>query len=166
MKICIGGAVIETRDSLLATIYGLLSNPEQLRFCLDTNEWALACEEGLRWVAPIQASPRIVKKAVVMRGLHIPEGETVMAVQASANHDEGFGDAPGRFDIHRVTLPHHSFGEGTHSCLGSPAYRFLASQIVLPTLFNRFPCLTLAQPDQITFKGFAFRGLEALHVKL
>jgi len=110
MKICIGGAVIETRDALLSTIYGLLSNPEQLQYCINTNNWSLACEEGLRWVAPIQASPRIVKKAMVMRGLYIPEGETVMAVQGSANHDTEFGPEPERFNIHRNTKLHQSFG--------------------------------------------------------
>lgn len=166
MKICIGGAVIETRDALLSTIYGLLSNPEQLRHCMETNEWELACEEGLRWVAPIQASPRIVKKKLMMRGLDIPEGETVMAVQASANHDAGFGGAPERFDIHRVAAPHQSFGAGAHTCLGGPVYRLLATQIALPRLFERFPALTLAHPDQGAFKGFAFRGLVALHVTL
>jgi cytochrome P450 len=87
MKICIGGAVIETRDALLSTLYGLLSNPDQLRDCIASKKWGMACEEGLRWVAPIQASPRIVKKALVMRGLNIPQGETVMAIQASADLD-------------------------------------------------------------------------------
>ena len=166
MKICIGGAVIETRDALLSTLYGLLSNPNQLRHCKDTNDWASACEEGLRWVAPIQASPRIVKKALVMRGLHIPEGETVMAVQASANHDTVFGHRPEHFDIHRVATPHQSFGEGAHACLGGPVYRLLTSQVVLPKLFKRFPGLTLANADPITFKGFAFRGPLALQVML
>jgi cytochrome P450 len=166
MKVCIGGAVIETRDALLSTIHGLLSNPDQLRHCIETSDWTLACEEGLRWVAPIQASPRIVKKALMMRGLYIPEGEAVMAVQASANHDVNFGDTPQRFYAHRVAAPHQSFGEGTHACLGGPVYRLLAAQIVLPRLFNRYPAITLTHPDQITFKGFAFRGLVAMHVTL
>lgn len=61
MKICIGGAVIETRDALLSTLYGLLSQPKQIQYCIDQNDWTGACIEGLRWIAPIQASPRIVK---------------------------------------------------------------------------------------------------------
>jgi hypothetical protein len=166
MKICIGGAVIETRDALLSTIYGLLSNPEQLQYCINTNNWSLACEEGLRWVAPIQASPRIVKKAMVMRGLYIPEGETVMAVQGSANHDTEFGPEPERFNIHRNTKLHQSFGEGAHACPGGSVYRLLVTQIALPKLFDRFPELKIAEPDQIVFKGFAFRGLKDLQVEL
>jgi len=164
MKICIGGAVIETRDALLSTIYGLLYNPDQLRHCKASGNWDLACQEGLRWVAPIQASPRIVKKALVMRGLLIPEGETVMAIQASANHDEDLWDASDRFDIHRSPLSHQTFGEGAHKCLGVHVYRLLAAEIVLPRLFERFPALCLAGRTAVKFKGFAFRGPTSMKV--
>ncbi|MFK8036349.1 MAG: cytochrome P450 [Hyphomicrobiales bacterium] len=165
MKICIGGAVIETRDALLSTIYGLLCNPDQLRRCKDTDDWGSACEEGLRWVAPIQASPRIVKKTLVMRGLLIPEGETVMAIQASANYDEDRWDGADRFNIHR-SPNHQTFGEGSHRCLGDHVYRLLVARIVLPKLFERFPALCLADPGSVKFKGFAFRGPTSMKVKL
>ena len=166
MKICIGGAVIETRDAVLSTIYGLLCNPLQLRHCKDTGDWELACQEGLRWVAPIQASPRIVKKALVMRGLLIPAGETVMAIQASANHDEDQWDRADRFDIGRSRLNHQTFGEGAHRCLGDHVYRLLVAKIVLPKLFERFPGLCLADPGSVQFKGFVFRGPTSIKVNL
>lgn len=166
MKICIGGAVIETRDALLSTIYGLLRHPDQLRHCKETGHWDRACEEGLRWVAPIQASPRIVKKALVMRGFLIPEGETVMAIQASANHDEEHWDGADRFDIHRSHLNHQTFGEGAHRCLGDHVYRLLVAKIVLPKLFERFPVLCLADPRSEKFEGFAFRGPTSIKVNL
>ena len=166
MKICIGGAVIETRDALLSTLYGLLSNPDQLRYCITSKNWAEACEEGRRWVAPIQVSPRIVKKALVMRGLNIPQGETVMAIQASANHDVSYSTAPDRFDICRSGPPHQSFGEGAHACLGGPVYRLLAAQVALPKLFERFPALALDTSSPVTFQGFAFRGPKANCVRL
>jgi len=166
MKICIGGAAIETRDALLSTIYGLLSHPDQLRHCLTHNAWGASCEEGLRWIAPIQASPRVVKKSVVIRGVLIPEGETVMAVQASANHDEDIWDTPDQFDIHRAPHTHQTFGDGAHRCLGGNVYRLLAAGVALPMLFNRFPSMYLAQNSQLTFKGFAFRGPTSLSVFL
>ena len=166
MKICIGGAVIETRDALLSTIYGLLSHPDQLRHCISRNEWGPSCEEGLRWIAPIQASPRVVKKSLVMRGILIPEGETVMAVQASANYDEDIWDNPSKFDIHRTPCLHQTFGEGAHQCLGGSVYRLLAAGVVLPKLFKQFPALSLAQGIHVSVKGFAFRGPTSLHVEL
>ena len=166
MKICIGGAVIETRDALLSTIYGLLRHPDQLRHCKETGHWDRACQEGLRWVAPIQASPRIVKKALMMRGFLIPEGETVMAIQASANHDEEHWDGADRFDIHRSHLNHQTFGEGAHRCLGDHVYRLLVAKIVLPKLFERYPVLCLADPRSEKFEGFAFRGPTSIKVNL
>ncbi|WP_083445125.1 cytochrome P450 [Pseudorhodobacter aquimaris] len=166
MKICIGGAVIETRDALLSTLYGLLGDPAQLQSCIQSGTWGAAVEEGLRWVAPIQASPRIVRKSLEMRGLHIPEGETVMAVQASANHDEDIWDQPDRFDIHRPALRNHSFGDGAHQCLGGDAYRLLAGGVVLPELFARFADMALMDAPKVKFHGFAFRGPTALPVRM
>ncbi len=166
MKICIGGAVIETRDAVLSTIFGLLSHPDQLRHCMETGTWDAACDEGLRWVAPIQASPRIVRKSLVMRGYLIPEGETVMAIQASANHDADLWEDGDRFDIHRPRLVHQSFGEGAHSCLGHHVYRMLAADIVLPKLFARFPTLRLVDQSAVIFEGFAFRGPASMKVHL
>ena len=166
MKICIGGAVIETRDALLSTLYGLLSQPDQLRYCIEQNDWIRATEEGLRWMAPIQASPRIVKKSLVMRGLTIPEGETVMAIQASANHDEQIWDQPHLFDVRRVPRANQSFGDGPHQCLGGDIYRLLVSEVVLPKLFSRFPALSLNDNTTVDFTGFGFRGPNSLQVSL
>lgn len=166
MKICIGGAVIETRDALLSTLHGLLSNLDQLRHCTAHAAWADACEEGLRWVAPIQASPRVVKKSVLMRGLLVPEGETVMAVQASANHDEEIWKNPEDFDIRRQYHANQTFGDGAHRCLGGDMYRQLAAKVALPKLFARFPALTLTKDAKVEFKGFAFRGPTSLPVTL
>lgn len=166
MKICVGGAVIETRDALLSTIYGLLSNPDQLRHCTSSNEWGPCCDEGLRWVAPIQASPRVVKKSLVMRGVLIPEGETVMAVQASANHDEDIWDRADKFDVHREFHGHQTFGDGAHQCLGRNAYRLIVADVALPKLFTLFPTMSLAKSTTVIFKGFAFRGPTSLPVIL
>ena len=166
MKICVGGAVIESRDALLSTIYGLLSNPDQLRNCISSNEWGPCCDEGLRWVAPIQASPRIVKKSLVMRGVLIPEGETVMAVQASANHDEEIWHRADQFDSRREFNEHQTFGDGAHQCLGGNAYRLIVADVALPKLFSRFPTMCLEKNRTVFFKGFAFRGPTSLPVIL
>lgn len=48
MRICLGGALVEARDALLTTIYGLLRSCDQLRYCQENATWRQACEEGLR----------------------------------------------------------------------------------------------------------------------
>ncbi|MCR9212341.1 MAG: cytochrome P450 [Proteobacteria bacterium] len=166
MKICIGGAVIESRDALLSTLYGLLRHPDQLQACINQELWKQACEEGLRWMAPIQASPRIVRKSVVMSDVLIPEGETVMAIQASANYDEEIWERPHEFDIHREAHAHQTFGDGPHQCMGGDIYRLLTSEIVFPRLFDRFPNLALDTNADVRFRGFGFRGPKSLPVTL
>ncbi|MEW7006173.1 cytochrome P450 [Lentilitoribacter sp. EG35] len=166
MKICIGGAAIEMRDALLTTLHGLLQNPAQLNYCLKTGNWSLACEEALRWVAPIQVSPRIVKKCIELRGITLPAGEAIMVIQGSANHDEDYWLDPQTFDIHRPSIENHTFGAGPHRCLGSGMYRRLICSTILPKLFCQFPKLRPAIDYKVEFRGFAFRGLASLPVQL
>ncbi len=52
------------------------------------DKWRSAFEEGVRWVAPIQASSRLVMEDTEIRGCLIPKGDTVTTIQASANRDE------------------------------------------------------------------------------
>ncbi|MCX7560692.1 cytochrome P450 [Sulfitobacter sp. F26204] len=166
MKICIGGAVIESRDAILTTILGLLQNPDQLRYCIESGRWDLACEEGLRWCAPIQASPRIVARDMALRGVTLPAGETVMVIQGSANYDEDYWQDPHVFDIGRQPIANHTFGAGTHRCLGADMYRLLVSKALLPLLFDRFPCMTVDSTQPVEFRGFVFRGPTSLAVRL
>ena len=69
-------------------LYGLLTNPDQLDAVRAGGKWRSAFEEGVRWVAPIQASSRLVMEDVEICGCLIPKGDTVMTIQASANRDE------------------------------------------------------------------------------
>ncbi|MEP3244168.1 MAG: cytochrome P450 [Sneathiella sp.] len=166
LRICIGGGLVETRDGLLTTLFGLLTRADQLEECLSGNLWEAACEEGLRWVAPIQTSPRLVLEETTIRGYRIPKGETVLAAQASANHDEDIWQKPEMFNLHRPLIRHQSFGDGAHNCLGQNVYRSLISQVVLPMLFDRFPKLALVNASAIEFQGFGFRGPASFPVSL
>src|SRR5258708_22243943 len=60
VKIAIGGGINEPRDALLTILYGLLTNPDQLDAVRAGDKWRSAFEEGGRWVAPIQASSRLL----------------------------------------------------------------------------------------------------------
>ena len=51
IKIAIGGGINEPSDALLTILYGLLTNPGQLAFIKETEDWELAFQEGVRWVA-------------------------------------------------------------------------------------------------------------------
>ena len=158
IKIAIGGGLNEPRDALLTILFGLLTNPDQLTEVKAAGNWGDAFDEGVRWVAPIQVSSRLVTQDCEIRGVDVPKGETVMTIQASANHDEDIWTDGHRFDVNRAKKPHQAFGNGPHFCQGKHIARRMLADILLPRLFDRFPNLHLPDPSAVTFRGFGFRG--------
>lgn len=166
MKIAIGGGINEPRDALLTILYGLLDNPDQLEEIKRTENWSAAFEEGVRWVAPIQASSRLVTEDTEIRGCTIPKGDVVMTIQASANHDEELFDHGEHYNALRPKGAHQSFGSGPHHCLGTHLSRLTVGKILLPMIFERFPNMELVEPEKVIWWGFGFRGPLSLQVRL
>jgi len=125
-----------------------------------------AVEELLRYTSPLDmASQRFACEDLTINSVKISQGELVVAVLGSANHDEAqFSDSE-TFDIRRQPNKHLAFGQGAHFCLGAPLAR-LEGQIALTTLFHRFPNLQLAQAaERLRWrKSLIIRGLEELPV--
>jgi hypothetical protein len=158
VKIAIGGGINEPRDALLTILYGLLTHPDQLEAVHKADDWRAAFEEAVRWVAPIQASSRLVMEDTEIRGCFIPKGDTVMTIQASANRDEDvFADGE-NYNALRDPNPHQAFGNGPHHCAGAHLSRRTVGAILLPMLFERFPNMTLPDPAGVRWYGFGFRG--------
>lgn len=166
VKIAIGGGINEPRDALLTILYGLMTNPDQMEAAKRDALWGQAFEEGVRWVAPIQASSRLVTEDTEIGGFFIPKGDVVMTSQASACRDEDLYDDPEVFNIFRPKTPHQAFGNGPHFCQGTHIARRMLADIMLPMLFDRFPNMSLPDPDGVVFWGFGFRGPLNLPVTL
>ncbi len=166
LKVAIGGGINEPRDALCTILYGLLTNPGQMAQVMRDGDWDRAFEEGVRWVAPIQASSRLVTEDVEIRGCLIPKGDTVMTIQASANRDEDIWDDGEVFNVYRDRAPHQAFGNGPHFCQGTHVARRAIGQVMLPILFDRFPRMTLPDPNAVIWRGFGFRGPVTLPVAL
>ena len=167
IKIVIGGGINEPRDALMTAIYGLLSNPDQRDAVRDGSvSWLSVFEEAIRWVAPIQLSSRRATQDTQIRGYDIHEGDVVMTIQASANHDEDIFEDGHLFNVHRTRTPHQAFGNGPHFCLGTHIARKMVSEIILPRLFDRFPAMSLVEGQPVEFRGFGFRGPVSLPVLL
>ena len=166
IKIAIGGGINEPRDALLTILFGLLTNPDQKEAALKDGLWGKAFEEGVRWVAPIQVSSRLVTEDTEIRGYFIPKGEVVMTSQASANWDEDVVTDGHEFNMFRDRIDHQSFGNGPHFCQGKHVARRMIADIMLPTLFDRFPNMRIPDPKQVDFYGFGFRGPRNLPVIL
>lgn len=158
LKIAIGGGINEPRDAMATAIFGLLDNPDQLAEVKAQDAWSAAFEEAIRWVAPIQASSRLVTADTELGGFDIPRGETVMTIQASANRDEEIFENGEDFFVFRDRNPHQSFGNGPHHCAGAHVARRTVGKIILPMLFDRFPNMTLPDREAVQWRGFGFRG--------
>lgn len=158
IKIAIGGGINEPRDAMNTILFGLLTNPDQLAQVKELADWDKAFEEGIRWVAPISASSRRATEDAEIRGCFIPKGETIMTIQASANRDEDVVDDGERFNVYRDKIVHQSFGNGPHFCQGTHVARRAVAQVMLPMLFERFPNMSLPDPDAVIWRGFGFRG--------
>jgi cytochrome P450 PksS len=76
-------------------------------------------------------------------------GQQILAVLASANHDDKQFPHPDRFDITREPNRHIAFGTGIHACLGATLAR-LEGQIAFATLLSRMPDLALAIPRPLS----------------
>ena len=166
IKIAIGGGINEPRDALNTILYGLLTNPDQLQQVKQQEDWERAFEEGIRWVAPIQVSSRLVTEDTEIRGYHIPKGDTVMTIQASANRDEDRYEDGESFQVYREKQSHQAFGNGPHFCQGTHVARRAVAHVMLPMLFDRFPNMTIPDLDKVIWRGFGFRGPAQIPIKL
>ena len=158
IKIAIGGGINEPRDALNTIVYGLLTNPDQLAEVKRNDDWDVAFEEGVRWVAPISASSRLVTEDTEIRGCFIPTGSPAMTIQATADRDQELPAGAGASLVYRDRNPHQSFGNGPHFCQGAHVARRAVGSVMLPILFDRFPNMTIPDTDDVIWRGFGFRG--------
>ena len=125
-------------------------------------------EELLRYLAVVQvAFPRFAKQDMMLFGQQLRAGDVVLASLSGANRDpSSAGERPDEFDPHRVPASGHlAFGHGIHRCIGAELAR-MELRIALPRLFQRFPDLALAKPqEELSFRQLSFvYGVDELPV--
>jgi cytochrome P450 len=146
----------------------LLRHPDQAGLLRTTPELdGNAVEELLRYDSPVQFSRRILLQPLVIGDKAIDVGDFVMTGLGAANRDPGhFGPTADRLDLTRTDANHHvSFGSGVHHCLGAALARLEGRQAV-PTLFRRFPGMTLLDDPPAWNGRLILRGLDTVNVSL
>lgn len=147
--VLLAGGYGTTADRLAGSVHLLLNDPERYQRLL--REPALvnsAVEELLRYAQTnVQANLRVATEDVRIAGIPIAEGEAVMAINSSANHDESVFDTPAVLDLTRGHNPHLAFGHGVHHCVGAQIAR-VQLQETLSGLLRRFPGLRAAAPPE------------------
>ncbi|WP_327396611.1 cytochrome P450 family protein [Streptomyces phaeochromogenes] len=157
-------------------IHALLTHPEQLAHVrAGRATWDDVIEETLRVQAPVASLPlRYAVEDLAVgelggpEGVVIGKGEAILAAYAAAGRNpEDHGADADRFDVTRLGKEHLAFGHGVHFCLGAPLGR-MEARIALPALFERYPDLELAVPDDelSPVASFISNGHRVLPVRL
>ncbi|MFJ4920649.1 cytochrome P450 [Streptomyces sp. NPDC088725] len=132
----------------------LLEHPEDAAALREDPSKTLgAVEELLRYYTIVEfATSRLATADVELGGVLIREGEGVVTLAVSGNHDPDVFDRPEELNIERGARNHVAFGFGAHQCLGQNLAR-LELQIVFDTLLRRIPGLKSGVPtDELPFK--------------
>ncbi|MEU7069826.1 cytochrome P450 [Streptomyces narbonensis] len=163
----IGGAHA-VRNNSANMVYALLTHPEHLaRLRAEPELVPQAVDELLRYIPHRNAVglSRIAMEDVEVGGVTIPAGDPVYVSYLTANRDPDVFPEPERLDFDRGYNPHVAFGHGPHDCPGSALAR-IESEILLDSLWTRFPNLRLAVPeDRLRWqRGALIRGPETLPV--
>lgn len=160
------GGNLTTTDLIGNGVRLLLLNPDQLAtFKADPKLVNALVEEILRYEPPIDITARLASKDMEIGGCPLKAGQAMTVWLRAANRDPAVFEDPHRFDITRKHRPHIAFGGGAHICIGAPLAR-LEAQVALVKLFQRFPDLKLARPDEpAEWRTLPFfRGLARLDV--
>ncbi|MFD7612762.1 cytochrome P450 [Streptomyces sp. NPDC059828] len=157
---------ITTVNLIGSGVAALLAHPDQLALLREDPELLPgAIEEFLRYDGPVNPGiARFAREDVVIGGVGVPRGATVVIASAIADRDPGRFPEPDRLDITRRDNTHLAFGHGIHYCLGAPLAR-LEGQIAIGTVLRRLPGLALAvPPGELRWRPGGLRGPQTLPV--
>jgi cytochrome P450 len=112
-------AIENVDTAIAAAVLALHMHPGELRrLRKDPDLMSEAVEEALRYDAPGQTAPRIIREDCDLFGTPVRRNEVVLLGLGSANRDASVFTDPDRFVLKRPKRDHLAFGKGNHSCLG------------------------------------------------
>jgi cytochrome P450 len=134
------GAGMDTTATVLSTgISMLAAMPQERRMIASDPQRARRFnEEVTRHQCPVHGVARQTTREVSIHESHIPAGDWVWLIYASACRDERIYPEPAEFRVDRGGTPHLAFGGGIHHCIGAPLAR-LVGEIVFQEFCARVP---------------------------
>jgi cytochrome P450 len=133
---------------------------ERAKLVADPRLIANGVEEILRFEPPAMALARVVRSDVEWYGTVVPQGSTIVAVQASTGRDQRqFRDSdPDVLNVERPIDRILTFGFGSHLCMGASLAR-MEGRIVVEEMLARFPKWDVDwQRTDIVHTGSQVRG--------
>ena len=149
-----------TMNMIANGVIALARNPDERRKLVDDpSRWPVALEELFRFISPVQGLARVTTCDVTMHDVTIPEGDQVLILYGSANHDETRFDHPDRLDFDRPRVKTHwSFGQGIHTCLGAAVAR-LETRVALQALLSAAPDYHVVEDEIVRNQLVPTRGI-------
>lgn len=137
----------------MGTLFLLTDDALRADLAADPAKIEAAVEEFLRYVSPVQFSPRrVALEDVEIGGILVKKGEGLFMSLPAANRDPALFPDPDRIDVGRDNAQHLTFGYGIHQCLGQMLARF-ELRVMYAAILARLPTLKLAVPlAQVRFK--------------
>jgi cytochrome P450 len=144
-----------TKNLISGALLTLLRHPDQMD-ALARNPGLLpsAIDELLRYVSPVQRVCRWTNAPVELGGVHIDEGQLVVAMIGAANRDPARFPDPDRLDITRVGRGHCAFGRGAHHCIGNLLAR-IEARIAIGSILRVMPGLAEG-PGEMEWQATSF----------
>jgi len=144
----IAGGAETTRTVIAHGLRTLADRPGVWEFLAeDSTRVALAVEELIRWVTPLNNMFRRATVPTEIAGTAIAADDRVALVYPAANRDPAVFERPDDFDVTRNPNPHVAFGHGTHFCLGANVAR-LELRLLFEQLTQRITNLrVVTEPD-------------------
>lgn len=125
----------------------------------------IGIDEILRIHGPLISSRRITTKPVEIGGRHVPAGERISLIWASANRDEAvFGD-PDEFRLDREPSENLLYGAGIHDCPGAPLAR-LELVVVMEELLKRTDHIELVPGEEPVMAAYPASGFSTLPLRI
>lgn len=155
-----------TRNLLGNGMLALLQHQDQFAKLKETPSLInSAVREFARFDSPVQFSGRAVTEDFTWHDREIKQGQTVILLLGSANHDPDKFSEPETLDISRDEGTPLSFGHGTHFCIGA-ALAYTEAEIAFSTLLERATGLRMLDDVPAWRSNMSFRGLNKLPLAL
>ena len=144
----------------------LLRHPDELaKLNADPERAPQLIEELLRYEPPVHFRTRKAVGEIVVAGVTIPAGSSVVLLFAAGNRDPARFTNPDRFDPERTDNQHFGFGGGLHYCVGAPLAR-IEAEIALVALCRRLISPRLIDDPPPYRPGASLRGPEKLGISV
>jgi cytochrome P450 len=153
-----------TAHAAASMLYYLADRPE-LRDRLRGNSQLIArfVTESLRYEAPVTGMARTATCPAHVGGNDIAEGDKLLLLFTSANHDERVYNDPETFELERSERSHLAFGYGAHRCLGEQL-AILELNIIVDEVLRELPDYALKPGTVVTHTPWTARGPVSLPV--